>query len=118
MLVGERMTHPVITVREDVPILDAYELMKNEKIRRLPVIDQKGNLVGMLSEREILHASPSQVTSLSVWELNYLMSKVSVDEIMTSEVVTVDVDTPLEEAAWHCDGDRPVQSLPGALWCS
>lgn len=99
MLVSERMTHPVITVREDVPIMDAYELMKNEKIRQLPVIDQKGNLVGMLSEREILHASPSQATSLSVWELNYLMSKVSVDEIMTTDVVTVDVDTPLEEAA-------------------
>ena len=99
MLVGERMTHPVITVREDVPIMDAYELMKNEKIRQLPVVDQKGGLVGILSEREILHASPSQATSLSVWEVNYLMSKVTVDEIMTSEVITVDVDTPLEEAA-------------------
>jgi len=99
MLVGERMTHPVITVRTDVPIMDAYELMQKSKIRQLPVVDQKGNLVGMLSEREILHASPSQATSLSVWELNYLMSKITVDEIMTTEVVTVDVDTPLEEAA-------------------
>ncbi len=99
MLVGERMTHPVITVRANVPIMDAYELMKNEKIRQLPVVDQKGNLVGMLSEREILHASPSKATSLSVWEMNYLMSRVTVDEIMTSEVVTVDVETPLEEAA-------------------
>jgi acetoin utilization protein AcuB len=93
------MSHPVITVRADVPIMDAYELMQNEKIHQLPVVDQKGGLVGMLSEREILHASPSQATSLSVWELNYLMSKVTVDEIMTSDVVTVDVDTPIEEAA-------------------
>jgi acetoin utilization protein AcuB len=99
MLVGERMTHPVITVRTNVPIMDAYELMKKEKIRRLPVVDKKGSLVGMLSEREILHASPSQATSLSMWELNYLMSKVTVDEIMTSDVITVDVETPLEEAA-------------------
>lgn len=99
MLVGERMTYPVITVRANVPIMDAYELMKKEKIRQLPVVDQKGKLVGMLSEREILHASPSKATSLSVWEMNYLMSKVTVDEIMTAEVITVDVDTPLEEAA-------------------
>jgi acetoin utilization protein AcuB len=73
--------------------------MTKEKIRRLPVVDQKGALVGMLSEREILHASPSQATSLSVWEMNYLISKVTVDEIMTTDVITVDVDTPLEEAA-------------------
>ena len=111
MLVGERMTHPVITVRADVPIMDAYEVMKNEKIRQLPVVDQKGSLVGMLSEREILHASPSQATSLSVWELNYLMSKVTVDEIMTTDVVTVDVDTPLEEAA-RILADKKLGGLP------
>jgi acetoin utilization protein AcuB len=99
MLVSERMSHPVITVRTDIPIMDAYELMKKESIRRLPVVDKKGALVGMLSEREILHASPSQATSLSMWELNYLVSRVTVDEIMTPEVITVDVDTPLEEAA-------------------
>jgi acetoin utilization protein AcuB len=99
MLVGERMTHPVITVRPDAPIMDAYELMQKEKIRRLPVVDNKGALIGMLSEREILHASPSQATSLSMWELNYLMSRVTVNEIMTSGVITVDEDTPLEEAA-------------------
>ncbi|MCJ7825075.1 MAG: CBS domain-containing protein, partial [Anaerolineales bacterium] len=99
MLVGERMTQPVITVRPDTPILDAYGLMQKEKIRRLPVVDKKGNLIGMLAEREILHASPSQATSLSIWELNYLMSRVTVNEIMTSDVVTVNVDTPLEEAA-------------------
>jgi acetoin utilization protein AcuB len=111
MLVSERMSHPVITVRADVPIMDAYELMKKEKIRQLPVIDQKGALVGMLSEREILHASPSQATSLSVWELNYLMSKVTVDEIMSSEVVTVDDDTPIEEAA-RILADNKVGGLP------
>jgi acetoin utilization protein AcuB len=99
MLVGERMSHPVITVHTDIPIMDAYELMNKERIRRLPVVDKKGALVGMLSEREILHASPSQATSLSMWELNYLMARVTVDEIMTSEVITVDVETPLEEAA-------------------
>jgi len=111
MLVGERMTHPVITVRGDAPIMDAYELMQKEKIRRLPVVDKKGALVGMLSESDILHASPSQATSLSMWELNYLMSKVTVDEIMTSEVITIGVDTPLEEAA-RIMADNKVGGLP------
>ncbi len=111
MLVGERMSHPVITIHKHVPIMDAYELMQNEKIRRLPVVDQKGALVGMVSEREVLNASPSQATSLSMWELNYLMSKVTVDEIMTSDVITVDVDTPLEEAA-RIMADKKIGGLP------
>ncbi|TFH37763.1 MAG: CBS domain-containing protein [Anaerolineales bacterium] len=111
MLVGERMSQPVITVRPDTPILDAYGLMQKEKIRRLPVVDKKGNLIGMLAEREILHASPSQATSLSIWELNYLMSRVTVNEIMTSDVITVNVDTPLEEAAMIM-ADNKIGGLP------
>lgn len=111
MLVGERMTHPVITVRPDMSIMDAYDLMKKEKIRRFPVIDKKGNLVGIVSDRDILHASPSQATTLSMWELNYLMSKVTIEEIMTGEVITVDVDTPLEEAAMIMS-DNKIGGLP------
>jgi acetoin utilization protein AcuB len=99
MLVEERMSHPVITTHSDVPIMDAYDLMRKENIRRLPVVDREGKLVGMVSEREILQASPSKATSLSIWELNYLMAKITVDEIMTKEVITVEADTPLEEAA-------------------
>ncbi len=111
MLVGERMTHPVITVRSDISIMDAYDLMKKEKIRRLPVVDKKGHLVGIVSDRDILHASPSRATSLSMWELNYLMSKVTVDEIMTKDVISVDVDTPLEEAAMIM-ADSKIGGLP------
>ena len=111
MLVAERMSRPVITTHSDVPIMDAYELMQKEKIRRLPVVDREGKLVGMVSEREILQASPSKATSLSIWELNYLMAKISVDEIMTKDVITVEADTPLEEAALLM-ADHKIGGLP------
>jgi acetoin utilization protein AcuB len=99
MLVGERMSHPVITIHPEMPIQDALNLMYKEHLRRLPVVDKKGKLVGIVSERDLLHASPSDVTSLSVWELNYLISKITVNRIMTKEVTTITEDTPLEEAA-------------------
>lgn len=99
MLVGERMSKPVITVRPETPIQEALNLMHKEKIRRLPVVDRKGRLVGIVTEKDLLHASPSSATSLSVWELNYLLSKITIEEVMTRQVVTVREDIPIEEAA-------------------
>lgn len=99
MLVGERMSRPVISIHPDMPIQDALNLMHTEHLRRLPVVDKRGKLVGIVSERDLLHASPSDATSLSVWELNYLISKITVDRVMTKEVITITEDTPLEEAA-------------------
>jgi len=111
MLVEERMSRPVITVQPDIPIMDAHQLMRKERIRRLPVVNKGGELIGIVSESDILKASPSQATSLSIWEINYLMSKVTVDEVMTSEVVTVDVKTPIEEAALLM-ADHKIGGLP------
>ncbi len=99
MLVGERMSRPVISIHPDMPIQDALNLMHKEHLRRLPVVDKRGKLVGIVSERDLLHASPSDATSLSVWELNYLISKITVDGIMIKDVITITEDTPLEEAA-------------------
>ncbi len=99
MLVGERMSKPVITVRPETPMQEALNLMHKEKIRRLPVVDKSGRLVGIVTEKDLLHASPSSATSLSVWELNYLLSKITVEEVMTRQVVTVTEDNPIEEAA-------------------
>lgn len=98
MLVGERMSRPVISVSSDTPINDALAMMKKERIRRAPVM-KDGKLVGIVSERDLLNAAPSSVTTLSVWELNYLISKVTVKQVMTKKVVTVNRDTPIEEAA-------------------
>ena len=99
MFVGERMSRPVITVSSEIPIHDAIAMFKKEHIRRAPVVNQDGKLVGIVTENDLLNASPSPVTSLSVWEMNYLMSKVTVKQVMTKKVKTIDVSTPIEEAA-------------------
>jgi acetoin utilization protein AcuB len=110
MLVGERMSHPVITVSPDLPIVDALNLMKREHIRRAPVV-KDGKMVGIVSDKDLLNASPSSATSLSVWELNYLLSKITVKEIMTKNVLSVDEKTPIEEAA-RIMADNKIGGLP------
>lgn len=98
MLIRERMTHPVITISPDMSIMDALKLMESEHIRRLPVV-KDGKLVGIVSREDLLNASPSPVTTLSVWEMHDLVSKITVKKVMTTEVITVQEDTPIEEAA-------------------
>lgn len=98
MFVGERMSHPVISVSPEAPIHDTLVMFKKEHIRRAPVI-KNGKLVGIVSERDLLNASPSPVTSLSIWEINYLISKVTVKQVMSKKVKTIDENTPIEEAA-------------------
>jgi acetoin utilization protein AcuB len=98
MFVVDRMSHPVIFVSPDTLVQDALQLMRKENIRRTPVID-KGKMVGIVTDYDLLNASPSKATSLSVWEINYLVSKIKVSEVMEREVVTVSADTPIEEAA-------------------
>jgi len=92
------MKHPVITVPHDLPIVDALSLMKREHIRRVPVI-KDGKLIGIVSEKDLLNASPSPATSLSIFEINYLISKIKVSEVMHKDVFSVNEDTPIEEAA-------------------
>jgi len=99
MLVKERMSRHPITISPDVSLHDALRIMNQEKVRRLPVLDKRGKLVGIVLEKDLLYASPSPATSLSVYELNYLVSKITVEELMSREVITVEEDCPLEEAA-------------------
>jgi len=97
MKIRDVMTWNVITVASDTPIMEARKIMDTHKIRRLPVVD-KGKLVGMISKERIARSGPSSATSLSVWEINYLLSKMTVKEIMTKEVVTVHPDMTVEAA--------------------
>jgi acetoin utilization protein AcuB len=110
MLVGERMSHPVISIPPDIPITEALNLMKQERIRRLPVV-KGGKIVGIVSDKDLLNASPSSATSLSVWEMNYLLSKITIREVMTKKVLTVTEDTPIEEAA-RIMADNKIGGLP------
>ena len=111
MFVGERMSHPVITVHKEMPIQEALQMMRTEHIRRLPVVGPRGELVGIVTEKDLLNASPSEATTLSVWELNYLLSKITVERIMVRNVITVTESTPIEEAA-RVMADHKVGSLP------
>jgi len=111
MLVKNRMSSPVMTIAPDVPIADALAQMKKEKIRRYPVVDKKGKLIGIVSESDLLNASPSEATSLSVWEVNYLLSKITIERVMCRDVITVDEDCPIEEAA-RIMADHKIGGLP------
>jgi len=110
MLVGNRMSHPVIWITPDTPVHEALNLFKREHIRRAPVFKDKV-MIGIVSDRDLLNASPSPATSLSVWELNYLLSKVTISEVMTRKVLTVEEDTPIEEAA-RIMADNKIGGLP------
>ena len=110
MLVGERMTRPVLFVAPDMPVQDALVQMRKERVSRYPVL-KNGKMIGIVSEDDLLNASPSDVTSLSVWEVNYLLSKITVERVMTREVVTVKEDTPLEEAA-RLMADHRIGGIP------
>lgn len=111
MLVGERMTKPVLTVAPDLPVQEALMQMHKEHIRRFPVVDKSGKMIGIVSESDLLNATPSEATTLSVWEVNYLLSKITVERVMTKKVTTVNEDTPLEEAA-RIMADQKIGALP------
>ena len=99
MFVRDHMVSPAVTVAPDMPFQDALKLMQDNKLRRLPVVDKQGKLIGIVVERDLLYASPSPATTLSVWELTYILSKIKVEELMTKKVITTTADTPIEDAA-------------------
>ena len=111
MFVGSRMKHPVITIGPKTSLDEALSLMNAEHIRRLPVVDSAGNLVGIVTELDLLKASPSAATSLSVWEIKSLLSSFPIEKIMTREVYTVTEDMPLEDAA-RIMLDKKIGGLP------
>lgn len=111
MLVRERMSaHPVI-VHPDMSFGDAMELLRAKKVRRLPVVDDKGALVGIVVEKDLLKTAPSPATTLSVYEIPYLLSKLKIKDIMIKRVITVEEDWPLEEAA-RVMVEHKIGSLP------
>lgn len=110
MLVGERMSKPVITISPDMPIAEALNMMKVEKVRRFPVV-KEGKLLGVVSDKDLLNASPSPVSTLSIWEMNYLLNKITVSEVMVKNVLTVTEDTPIEQAA-RIMADNKIGGLP------
>ena len=97
MKVRDVMTWNVVTVTSDMPIMEARKIMDAHGVRRLPVVD-RGKMVGMVSKERITRTAPSPATSLSVWEINYLLAKMTVKEIMSKDPVTVDPEMSVEAA--------------------
>lgn len=111
MNVCDRMTRNPFTVKKHESVSDARELMKIEKIRRLPVIDDKGALIGIVTEKDILYASPSAASTLDVWEMTTLLAQLKVKDVMTPNPLFCSSDTPVEDAA-RILSDNKIGGLP------
>lgn len=98
ILVRDWMTQPVYTIMTNTTVETAHKIMKDKKIRRLPVMHD-GKLVGIVTLGDVREASPSDATTLSIWELNGLWAKLTVDKIMTTSVVMLHPDDPILDAA-------------------
>jgi acetoin utilization protein AcuB len=111
MLVRERMSTKPVTITANVPITEALRIMRQNQVRRLPVLDENGGLIGIVSEKDLLYASPSPATSLSIYEMHYMLSRLQVTELMTADPITITPDTLLEEAALIM-ADNKIGGLP------
>lgn len=98
MYVKSRMTANPYTIAYNAPITEVIELMREKNLKRVPVVDGE-KVVGMLTHSDIQKVSPTKATTLSIYELNYLLSKTLVKDAMTKNAITISPDALLEEAA-------------------
>ena len=113
MLVRDWMTKDPHVVPPSTPVMEAMQLLRDEGYRRLPVV-KDGKLVGIVTDRDLKEATPSKATSLSVYELNYLLSKLTLKDVMRAPVITIGPDEPIEQAALTMETHR-VSGLPVIL---
>ena len=118
MFVANRMAKNPVTVTPDTPVDEAASAMKKGHFRRLPVVED-GKLVGFLSDKDIMRVAPSPATTLSRYEARSLLAKLKIGDIMNKEVISVNEDATIEEAALimynHKIGGLPVVSSVGAV---
>jgi acetoin utilization protein AcuB len=99
MIIRELMTGGLTTAHRDTSVQEARDLMARKRIRHLPVTDPGGVLVGIVTDRDIRLNLPSPATSLSVGEINHLLTKLTVGQVMTRSVITIGPDRPVREGA-------------------
>jgi acetoin utilization protein AcuB len=118
MLVQNWMTRDVVTVEADTPFLEARLILKDKKIRHLPVVD-RGKLIGVVTDRDLKEAAPSGATTLDIYEVNYLLLQMKVRDLVKRELVTIKPTNSVEKAALlmhdHKIGCLPVVDDAGAL---
>lgn len=98
ILVKDLMTRDVITISPDTSLAEAHHLMKSYGVRRLPVVEH-GELIGIVTRGDIRGAEPSGATTLSIWEINYLLARTTVRDIMTPRPLTIQQSATVSEAA-------------------
>lgn len=111
MLVKDRMTSDLIAITPVTSFPEGFRIMRERGIRHLPVVDDRGKLIGIVTQTDLLHASPSTATTLSVFEMSYLLANLHVQEVMSSPPITVSEDAPLEEVA-RLMVERKIGCLP------
>jgi acetoin utilization protein AcuB len=111
LLVKDWMQKDVITGDRRMGMLDAHKLMRDHNIRRLPVVKANGQLVGIVTRSDIRKAEPSGATTLNVWEMNYLLAKLQLQEIMTENVVTCKPDDTIKLVATKMQENK-IGALP------
>ena len=111
MLVKDRMTPNPICGSPQMSVTEAQELMREKKFRHLPILDENGGLLGLVTQRSLLRALPSDVSGFSRFEISYLLAKIRAKDVMTKDVVTINEDVAIEEAA-RIMADKKIGCLP------
>lgn len=111
MLVRDQMTPNPICGHPEMPVADAQALMQQHNIRHLPILDDEGRLVGLITQRSLLQATPSNVRKLNPFVINYILSKIKARHVMVKDVITIEEDVPIEEAA-RIMADKRIGCLP------
>ena len=99
MPVQNWMTTDVVSVGPDTSLLKVGKLMKDHHIRRIPVVDEQGQVIGIISDRDVRDASPSKATTLDMYEMHYLLAELKAKNIMTAKPITVKPTDTVEQAA-------------------
>lgn len=111
MYVHQRMTRRPVTVSPDYSVSKAYQIMTEGRYSQIPVVDSDNKLIGLVTEKLLAEVNPSSATSLSVYEINYLLSKTKVKDIMKTGIFKIEKDALLEDAALIMKENR-ISSLP------
>ncbi|MDR2133924.1 MAG: CBS domain-containing protein [Treponema sp.] len=111
MIISRVMTRNPVFIHPEMSLSDARSLMDREKIGHLPVLDRNNNLTGILARKDLIKAGPSPATTLDMYEISYLLSKLNVEKIMERNVITVGEEEVVEEAA-RIMVDRGIGCLP------
>jgi acetoin utilization protein AcuB len=111
MLVRDQMTPNPIFAHPDTPVVEAQKLMQENRIRHLPILDDDGKLVGLVTQRSLMNAVPSDLSQFSPFVVNYILAKLQAHNIMVRDLITTGPDVTIEEAA-RVMADNRIGCLP------